>query len=88
MEVIVLYRERSDHAREVREYIREFTRRTGKELTTLDVDTVEGAEKAKLYDILQYPAVIAVKSDGQMLQLWQGQPLPLINDVAGYTVEQ
>jgi len=87
MKVTILYRERSEHARAVDEYLHEFTKRTGKTLELVDIDTVEGVQKARLYDIVKYPAVLATQSDGQMLKLWEGEPLPLINDVAVYTLE-
>lgn len=87
MKAIVLYRPNSEHARAVEEYIREFQRRTGRNLELLDVDTKEGANMVELYDAVRYPAVIAIADDGRMLSSWLGEPLPLINDVDGYLVK-
>lgn len=85
MKALVLYRSRSDHGRKVDEFARDYQRRTGKELDLMEIDTRDGQAKAKVYDITQYPAVLAVKeSDGQLLQLWQGLPLPTINDISYY----
>lgn len=39
---------------------------------------------ARLYDIVRYPAVLATRDNGEMLALWQGEQLPLMNEVAAY----
>lgn len=88
MKVTILYRPKSDHARQVEEYQREFTHRTGKKLSLLNIDTVAGAEKAKLYDIVRYPAVIATADDGQLLKMWQDELLPTINEVSFFVQDQ
>jgi len=88
MKVVVLYRSNSEHGRAVEQYVREFTSRTGKKLELKEIDTQEGADLAKLYDVTQYPAILALAEDGQLQKMWQGQQLPLINEVAGYVVEQ
>ena len=85
MKALVLYRSKSDHGREVEEFAHEYHRRTGKELELIEIDTKQGQDKARAYDITQYPAVLAIREDnGQALQLWQGQPLPTINNVSYY----
>ncbi|HOR23173.1 hypothetical protein KBB76_01315 [Candidatus Saccharibacteria bacterium] len=84
MKVIVLYRFDSEQARPVLEFTREYESRTGRDLAHYDIETREGSDLAKLYDVTQYPAVIALTEDGQMLHLWQGQQLPLINEVSYY----
>lgn len=84
MKVAVLYRSNSDHERSVLEYESEFEHRTNRSLTLYDVNTAEGADMAILYDIMQYPCVLALADDGQLLQMWQGGTLPLINEVSYY----
>jgi hypothetical protein len=84
MKIFMLYRPNSDHARPVEEYAHDFERQRGQPLELMSLDTVEGAEKANLYGIMQYPAVVAVRDDGQLLRDWQGQPLPLKDEVAAY----
>lgn len=40
---------------------------------------------ATTYGLTENPAVIAIKEDGQMQQMWQGiDKLPLMNDLAYY----
>lgn len=84
MKVIALYRPSSEHARSVEEYARDFERQRGKEIELLSLDTVEGAEKANLYGIMQYPALLAIRDDGQLLKDWQGARMPLMDEVASY----
>ena len=80
----MLYRTNSEHATSVEAYLRDFYSRTGKELTTIDVDTPEGAELCKLYDIVQYPAILVTDSNGNLQNLWAGDNLPTISEVSYY----
>jgi hypothetical protein len=82
--VAVLYQSRSEQERQVTEFEREYTKRTGLRLSLYDLNTPSGANLAELYGITQYPAVLATADDGSLLQLWQGEVLPLINEVAYY----
>lgn len=84
MKVIALYRPRSEHARPVEEYARDFERSRGKAIELMSLDTRDGAEKANLYGIMQYPALLAVRDDGQLLKEWQGERFPLMDEVAAY----
>jgi len=84
MRVVVVYRDQSDHAREVITWLHDFKAQTGREIETLEPDTREGISFCGLYDIVEYPTVIAVAHDGQQQQLWRGRPLPLISDVVYY----
>ena len=63
MKVFVLYHEDSDHARAVTEFAHDFEHQTAKTVELFDMDTRDGVEKAKLYDITSYPAVVAVRDD-------------------------
>ncbi len=84
MKAIVLYHPESDHARTVTDYARDYEKQTGRALELLSLETVAGADKARVYDITQYPAVLATSDDGQLLQVWQGATLPLIREVGYY----
>jgi len=84
MKVLVLYHPESDHGGQVEDFAHEYKRFKGKELELLSLETVEGAEMAKLYDVVQYPAVLAVAGDGQLQKLWQGQTLPLMAEIDQY----
>lgn len=84
MRVLVLYRPNSEHETAVESFARELEHRTGHKLEMVSLDTREGADQAGLYDVTRYPAILAVKDDGQLLQLWQEDLLPTISEVSGY----
>lgn len=84
--MLILYRPNTEHEREVETFVRDFQREhnPGKRLELLSMNTRDGVATASIYDILQFPAVLALADDGSVLQSWVGLPLPLMNDVAGY----
>ena len=84
MKVTILYRKDRDYNRTLEEYVREFKSRTGQDLEMVDVDSREGSAKAELYDAVQYPAIIAENYQGEMMRMWQGMPLPLMNELSFY----
>jgi hypothetical protein len=45
---------------------------------------VEGSDMAKLYDVVRYPAILAVADDGSLQRLWQDRPWPLMDEVSPY----
>lgn len=81
----MIYRPNSPHERLALNYIRDFKMRTGKDLATLDPDTREGVEVCRLYEIMDFPAILARDSDGKMLNLWIGEPLPRFDEVSYYS---
>lgn len=50
----------------------------------LSLDTVEGSERASLYGIIRYPAILAMKDDGALLKHWEDEQFPLMNELAAY----
>lgn len=82
----MVYRSDSEHGTAVEGYLRDFTRQTGRELETLNPDSLDGLSFCRTYDIIQYPSVIALSDDGQMQNLWAGLPLPTINEVSYYSI--
>jgi hypothetical protein len=84
MKTVIVYKDESDHAREVLDYLRDFKRQTGHDLETIDPDTPDGTDFCRAYDIVEYPSVIAISDDGVMQNLWRGTPLPTISEVSYY----
>jgi hypothetical protein len=84
MKAYILYRPNSEHETKVNDFVRDFTRFTQNNINQISLDTVEGADKAKLYDVTQYPAVIATDESGVLQRLWQGD-LPLMNELSYFT---
>lgn len=80
--MIVLYHPVSEHARKVEMFARDFERihHTAPELVSLE--TKEGANLAKVYDVVQYPAIIVTQDDGAHMKQWEGIPFPLMDEVA------
>ena len=83
MKALVLYRPNSEHERAVIELVRDYNKQTSFELEMLSLDTIDGSSKAEIYDIVQYPAILVTDDNGQLIKMWQGTPLPLINEIAG-----
>jgi hypothetical protein len=85
MKVVVLYRPNSEQGRPVEEFTREFARRyPDVKLEITDIDSREGGALAALYDIMQYPAIMVLRDEGGVQNIWQGGPLPLMDEVMGY----
>lgn len=65
--------------------MRDFERaHRGAHIDLVSLDTRDGAATASLYDIMQYPAILALQNNGQMVKEWHGEHLPLMNEVAYY----
>ena len=84
MRVIVIYKDESDHAREVYDYLRDFERQTGHTLELMDPDTRDGASFCRTYDVVEYPTLVALSDDSKLLNMWRGRPLPTISEVSYY----
>jgi hypothetical protein len=84
MKAVIIYKNESDHAREVLDYLRDFERQTGRVLETLDPDASDGASFCRTYDIVEYPSIVAMSDDGMLQNLWRGRPLPTISEVSYY----
>ncbi len=84
MRLTILYKENSDHARDVLEFVEMLRRRyPGKKAELIDVETRAGATEASLHDVSQYPALIITSYEGRVMQIWEGLPLPVIDEVGG-----
>lgn len=84
MRLCFLYHPASDHRRIVEEYAHEFGRNHSTGIELVSLETKEGAEMARVYDVVQYPALLAIEDTGSLAQYWQGDTLPLMDEVAGY----
>jgi hypothetical protein len=82
MKVVILYRPNSEKARLVEEYAHDISRQQNVQPQLIDVDTPEGSAMVSLYDIMSYPAVVVTREDGQLVQFWAEEQLPLMQEVA------
>lgn len=84
MRVVVVFKDNTDYAREVIDYMHDFKTQTGHDLETLDPETPAGVDFCRVYDLMQFPTLIAVSNDGQVQNMWVGKPLPTISEVSYY----
>lgn len=84
MKTIIVYRPNTEVERPVREFMRDFQHQTGKTIETINPDTRDGAAFIGVYDILEYPTLVALDDQGQVQQMWRGFPLPTISEVSYY----
>lgn len=84
MKVVVVYKQETDYARSVMEWLRDFERQTGEHIEEIDPDSRAGASLCRTYDIVEYPTLLAIDSDGQLQNLWRGTMLPTISEVSYY----
>lgn len=85
MRVVILYHPKSEQAGTAQDYVREYhARHEDHDIELLSLETKDGADMAQLYDVVRYPAILAIANDGQLLQLWQEEQLPLMNELDTY----
>lgn len=84
MRVVVLYKEATDYARQVEDYLADFKRQTGHDLETMNPETPNGISFCEAYDILEFPTIVALSDDGHLQNQWRGLPLPTISEVSYY----
>ncbi|MBN9398287.1 hypothetical protein BGO18_01095 [Candidatus Saccharibacteria bacterium 47-87] len=84
MRVVVLYKEATDYARQVEDYLVDFKRQTGHDLETMNPESPNGISFCEAYDILEFPTLVALSDDGHVQNQWRGVPLPTISEVSYY----
>ena len=72
-------------ARVVEDFAHEFARQTGKGLELISLESRDGADMATTYDIVRYPAIIALNQANEIQRVWEGPVMPLMNELAYYT---
>jgi hypothetical protein len=84
MILIVLYHLNDENTRSTDEFIADISSRTDKKIITYDIDSSDGMNKASLYGIVEYPAIIVTADDGSLHNFWQGRTFPSVAEVIGY----
>ncbi|HMM62215.1 MAG TPA: hypothetical protein PKC86_01505 [Candidatus Saccharibacteria bacterium] len=84
MKAVVIYKEQTDYARTVIDYLRDFERQTGRKLETMDPETPDGAQFCRVYDVVEYPTILALSDNGILQNMWRGLPLPTITELCYY----
>lgn len=86
MRTLILYHPASDHIGLVQDYVHNYARFKGRAIEQVSLETKEGDALAKLYDVTSYPAVLVIRSDGQLVHLWQNGLLPLMDELSAYAI--
>lgn len=82
--ILVIYKDNTDHARDVLTFLHDFEHQTGHQLEVLDPETPEGVHICQTYDILRFPTIIATSDSGELQNQWIGLPLPTISELSFY----
>ena len=81
---MILYHPHSEGARNIEEYADDLRARHSVRVQLLSLETKDGADTASLYDIIQYPAILVTDDIGHPIKDWQGEQLPLKDEILGY----
>lgn len=87
MRAVCVWRRESDYGRTVEEWLREFERRTGYEIESLNPDEREGESFCRAYDVVEYPTIIVADGNGGVLAMWRGENLPTFDEVAYWVMK-
>lgn len=84
MSLMIFYKKIGEETRRAEEYAHDFERRTARSFEYIDPESARGADLARLYDVVEYPTIVATAVDGQVRASWRGFPLPTIDEVSYY----
>jgi hypothetical protein len=83
MKAFILYRPQSEFARRAEEYVHDFQATRGKSIDLIDIDSVEGVAQVELYDVVDSPALLITRENGELINQWQGiESFPVMNELA------
>ncbi len=86
MNIIILHKPNSETDTQLQGYLRDFEQRTGKQIELMDAESKEGIDLAQIYDILQFPAILAREDTGEFVQAWSEiDKWPTISELSYYT---
>jgi len=86
MRTVILYHPNAEFAGTVADFKHEFEQRhLDRKVELVSLEEMGGAEMAKLYDVVRYPAILVIANDGRLQKMWQDQPFPLMDEVAAYS---
>ena len=87
MRVVMIWRDSQDYSRTVIDWLHDFERRTGKLPESFSPDEGEGQNLARVYDVVEYPTILALDDSGKVLQEWRGEMMPQVNEVSYYMLD-
>jgi len=84
MRVVVIYKDNTDYSRTVIDFLHDFEHQTGRKLETMNPEDRAGSDFCEVYNIVEYPSIIAISDEGILQNYWRGLPLPTISEVSYY----
>jgi hypothetical protein len=85
MRTMIIYHPKSEFVGLVEDFKHEFEgRHPDYKVELVSLETVEGSDMAKLYDVVRYPAILVAAGDGSLQKMWQDRPFPMIDEVFSY----
>lgn len=86
MRTVILYHPNSEQAGPAETFKHDYEQRHyGYKIELVSLETTEGAEMARTYDVTRYPAILVVGESGGFIQMWQDAPWPPIEEVFSYS---
>jgi len=87
MKTVIYSRDKRDYSRAVSEFVEMFSRKyPGHTIELKDPDSREASLRMSMLGVDRYPAIVVSRDDDAVVQLWQGEPLPLLDEVAAYAL--
>lgn len=83
--MVVLSRSGTEYSRSVDDLVRDLEREHLARIDVVDLNSRDGSSTASLYDIMQYPAILVMQDNGQLVKDWQGTNLPPKGEISYYT---
>ena len=79
----LVFRENSESASAAENFLRDYKWQTGREIETVNPDDASGQQFIELYEIVEYPTLVAIGPDGTELAKWRTN-LPTVDEVSIY----
>lgn len=87
MKTVIYTRDGRDYSRAVIEFAEMFERKyPGHTIETKNPDSREAASLMGMLGVDRYPAIVVTRDDDVVVQMWQGEPMPLLDEVAAYAL--
>ena len=82
MRVVCVYKDGYDYSRTVSDWMEDLYRRTGHKIETINPD--KSPSFCEAYDVVEYPTIMALGPNGEVVSTWKGMPMPLFDEVTYY----
>jgi hypothetical protein len=84
MKLVILYHPDSEFSTAVEDFTSECKKHTEMKVELLSLEKPDGSTMAETYGVVDYPSILVLRDDGQIVKGWQGSSLPPTSEVVGY----